>query len=174
MRCWCSTLKLIFRCRNQMMGDRPKHELEHAFSNKALRHKNDQMNLKLIMNPKHLWIYNRRCDLWRHSKTITQFARIPPGKTFVFWQPARKCLQSYHDYAYFCPAKHEVYIVVNRGRFECKHRSHCLHFFGGFTLTLMCVSTVYPLFPQVLWKQLQAYYMGGIRTLYNSRAVSTN
>ena len=55
----------------------------------------------------------RRCDLWRHSKTITWFARIPPGKTFVFWQPARKCMQSYHDYASFCPAKHDVYSVFS-------------------------------------------------------------
>ena len=55
----------------------------------------------------------RRCDLWRHSKTITWFARIPPGKTFVFWQPARKGMQSYHDKASFCPTKHDVYSVLS-------------------------------------------------------------
>ena len=61
---------------------------------------------------------------WRHSKApiddvtsdLTRkpfpwFARIPPGKTFVFLQPARKCTQSYHDSASFCPAKHDVYSV---------------------------------------------------------------
>ena len=41
------------------------------------------------------------------------FARIPLGKTFVFWQPARKCMQFYHDYASFCPAKHDVYSVLS-------------------------------------------------------------
>ena len=56
----------------------------------------------------------RRCDLWRHSKTITWFARIPPAcKTFVFRQPARKWMQSYHDYASSCPAKHDVYSVLS-------------------------------------------------------------
>ena len=68
----------------------------------------------------------RRCEPWRHSKTITWFACIPSGKTFVFWQPARKCMQSYHDYTSFCPAKHDVN-SVNRGRFERKHRSHRLY-----------------------------------------------
>ena len=46
----------------------------------------------------------------RHSKTI---ARTTLGKTFVFWQPARKFLQSYHDYASFCPAKHDKYSVMS-------------------------------------------------------------
>ena len=56
-----------------------------------------------------------------------EIAHIPPGKTFVFWQPARKCMKSYHDYASFCPAKHVVYSVLStEGRFECKHRSHRL------------------------------------------------
>ena len=78
----------------------------------------------------------RRSDLWRHSKTITWFARVPPGKTFVFWQPARKCMQSHHDYASFCPAKHDVYSVFfNRGRFECKHRSHRLYCTLSFNQT---------------------------------------
>ena len=45
----------------------------------------------------------RRCDLWRQSKTITWFARIPPGKTFVFWEPD----------ASFCLAKHDVYSVLS-------------------------------------------------------------
>ena len=46
-------------------------------------------------------------------KAITRLARISPGKTFVFWQPARKCMQSYHDYASFCPAKHDIYSVLS-------------------------------------------------------------
>ena len=33
--------------------------------------------------------------------------------TFVFWQPARKCTQSYSDYATQCPAKHDVYSVLS-------------------------------------------------------------
>ena len=57
--------------------------------------------------------FYRRCDLWCHTKTITWFARIPPGKTFVFWQPARKCTQSYYDCATQCPAKHDVYSVLS-------------------------------------------------------------
>ena len=40
-------------------------------------------------------------------------ARIPTGKTFVFWQPARKYTQSYHDYASFCPAKYHFYSVLS-------------------------------------------------------------
>ena len=63
--------------------------------------------------------------------------RIPPGKTFVFWQPARKCMQSYHDYVSFCPAKHDVYSVlstegglnVNIGHIvyrKCTHREFSL------------------------------------------------
>ena len=31
----------------------------------------------------------------------------------MFWQPAGKCKQSYHDYASFCPAKHDVYSVLS-------------------------------------------------------------
>ena len=31
----------------------------------------------------------------------------------MFWQPARKYTQSYHDYASFCPAKHDVYSVLS-------------------------------------------------------------
>ena len=75
----------------------------------------------------------RRCDLWRHSKTITWFARIPPGKTFVFWQPAtfRKWMQCYRDYSSFCSVKHDVYSVlstegglnVNIGNIVLTHRS---------------------------------------------------
>ena len=69
----------------------------------------------------------RRCDLWRHSKTITWFARIPPGETFVFWQPVRKCMQSYHDYTrLFASETWHIQCFVKRGRFECKHRSHRL------------------------------------------------
>ena len=37
--------------------------------------------------------------------------RILPSKTFVFWQTARNRVQSYHDYASFCPTKHDVYSV---------------------------------------------------------------
>ena len=60
-----------------------------------------------------IWRHYRRCDLWRHSKTITWFARIPSGKNFVFWQRAWKCMQSYHDYGCFCPAKHDIYSVLS-------------------------------------------------------------
>ena len=31
----------------------------------------------------------------------------------MFWQPARKCTQSYYDYATQCPAKHDVYSVLS-------------------------------------------------------------
>ena len=55
-------------------------------------------------------LYDVTSDVTRKPK---HDSRAPPGNTFVFWQPARKCMHSNHDYVSFCPAKHDVYSVFS-------------------------------------------------------------